>query len=626
MPTSAAKRRSNQANAKKSTGPTSLSGKQKVRYNSVTHGGYCKAPVLPWEEPAGFDQRVLGFKRCVQPVGDVENALVEQAALASLQHERAVRSDVARVTFNLHTARTNERNLKAAEADELGRRLFFDRRGPLSLHPMPAGGDSDIRTSWSNNPDDSDHPARLVRSLESTQAGCRWLIAAWTKLYDRIKAGACWHSPQKLMAVRLLARQPIDLVDDPDVLAIYLCCHTIDPEHTHAFFEVQCELSEEEFHRFEQRLKARNVEAQGPADAVAARAALLGLVDRELERLNLLAADRMAFDDAMNALKTDIMGFDASTEGERLRRHAAGCERAMHRAFDTIIEMRKNLEMSDVDTIDSSCEGPDVTGDGQLARQDLVGDGHLARQSAGVTSHAQDSLSSDSGTKQERESTSTLDTPGVLADDQDDHGRKTTGKMPVSSDQTQSTGKMLIPLLDPTDSEAKLVECRSKATEVFDHPQVQSASNVEVPQTDTSFATNPEPPAGDHHEPTSGDARAAEERSALEPDNPPPGSADPKKPSERPQSDQWTPEIRTFTSLKRPPAPLELTIAANSLKARAQSRRKSGQPAGRKIPNERRTEPAVAPAPSASSSSSGWSGRRWAMADTRLVKRGPTPR
>jgi hypothetical protein len=626
MPTSAAKRRSNQANAKKSTGPTSLSGKQKVRYNSVTHGGYCKAPVLPWEEPAGFDQRVLGFKRCVQPVGDVENALVEQAALASLQHERAVRSDVARVTFNLHTARTNELNLKAAEADELGRRLFFDRRGPLSLHPMPAGGDSDIRTSWSNNPDDSDHPARLVRSLESTQAGCRWLIAAWTKLYDRIKAGACWHSPQKLMAVRLLARQPIDLVDDPDVLAIYLCCHTIDPEHTHAFFEVQCELSDEEFHRFEERLQARNVEALRPADAVAARAALLSLVDRKLDRLSTLAADRLAFDDAMNALRTDTMGFDASTEGERLRRHSAGCERAMHRAIDTIIKMRKNLAMSEVDTIDSLSEGPEVTGDGHLARQTSVEDEHPARRSAGVTPHAQDSLSSAIVTKHEPESTSTLVTPGVVADDQDDRRRETTGKMPVPRNATESTGTMPVPLLNPTDSEEKMFECRSKATEVFHHPQVQAASNVEVPQNETSFATNPEPQAGDHHEPTSGDARAAEVRSAVESDDPAPGSPNSEQANQRTESDEWRPEIPTFTSLNRPPALLELKMSANSLKAQAPLPRKSGQPAGRKIPNERRTEPAVAPAPSASSSSSGWSGRRWAMADTRLVKRGPTPR
>jgi hypothetical protein len=362
MSTSAAKRLSNQLNARKSTGPKTLAGKQKVRYNSVTHGGYCKAPLLAWEDPAGFEQRILGFKTWIQPVGDVENALVEQAALASVQHERAIRSDVARVTFNLHTARTTELNLKAEEAADLGQRLFFDRRGPLPLHPMPAEADSDVRTSWSGIPDDPDEPARLVRALESTQAGCRWLIAEWTKLYDRITAGECWHSPQKLMAVRMLGRHPIDAVEDTDVLAIYLCCHTIDPQHPRAFFEVQCELSEEEFDRFEKMLRARNLEALRPTDAVAARAALLGLVDRKLDRLSTLAANRLAFDDAMNALKNDIMGFDDSTEGERLRRHAAGCERAMHRAIDTIIKMRKNLETPEIDTIDSLIDEAEVDG------------------------------------------------------------------------------------------------------------------------------------------------------------------------------------------------------------------------------------------------------------------------
>ncbi len=37
----------------------------------------------------------------------------------------------------------------------------------------------------------------------------------------------------------------------------------------------------------------------------------------------MLSDQRMAFDHAMNALNTDIMGFDDNVEGEWLRRHIA---------------------------------------------------------------------------------------------------------------------------------------------------------------------------------------------------------------------------------------------------------------------------------------------------------------
>jgi hypothetical protein len=550
MAISAAKRKSNQLNAKKSTGPKTVAGKEKVRYNSVTHGGYCKEPVLDWEDPRGFDQRVLGFKTWVQPVGDVENALVEQAALASWHHERAVRSDVARVTFNIHTAMTAERMLKAKEAADLGARLFFDRRGPLSLHPMPGGGDAEVRTSWSNIPDDPDHPARLVRSLESTQAGCRWLIAEWTKLYDRIKAGEGWHSPQKLMAVRLLGKNPIAAAADPEVLAIYLCCHTIDPQHPHAFFEVQCEVTEEEFDRYEQRLLAKKLEAQRPADAVAARAVLLELVDRKLDRLSTLAAERLAFDDAMNALQNDIMGFDDSTAGERLRRHAAGCQRAMHRAIDTIIKIRKNLETPKIDATGSASEEPEI--------------------------------------------------PSI-----------------------EEPLEPVPPTVTVTDSDEKMFECRSKANEPIDHPQVQATTTVEDRQSATDSAAKPRSRTTDRHVPVSGEFQTAEQGSTEVPERPVPAATDPIQASERRASTDRKPDIPSFTSLKAPATLRELTIAKNALKARALDSPRSARPGGQ-IPNDRYS--AAADSSSPTPSASGWTARRWKLADTRLVKRRSTPR
>jgi len=41
---------------------------------------------------------------------------------------------------------------------------------------------------------------------------------------------AGWSPPQRLCAVRLLAKLPVDAPDDPIVRSIYLCCFTLGGE------------------------------------------------------------------------------------------------------------------------------------------------------------------------------------------------------------------------------------------------------------------------------------------------------------------------------------------------------------------------------------------------------------
>ncbi len=145
--------------------------------------------------------------------------------------------------------------------------------------------------------------------------------------------------------MRLLGKLPYDTADDRELIQVYLSCRALDsPGQDDPFFEIASDMEKGDYRRYRERLARRNVESLRPADAVSARAFLLELVDRKIERLERLAADRLVFEDSMSGLTTDIMGFDDSVEGERLRRHMATCERAMHRAIATIIKMRKDSQ------------------------------------------------------------------------------------------------------------------------------------------------------------------------------------------------------------------------------------------------------------------------------------------
>jgi len=68
----------NQQNALKSTGPQTVEGKAAVRLNALTHGMTAKDRLLPDEDAAAFDVFAVSLREHFQPVGDMENLLVER--------------------------------------------------------------------------------------------------------------------------------------------------------------------------------------------------------------------------------------------------------------------------------------------------------------------------------------------------------------------------------------------------------------------------------------------------------------------------------------------------------------------------------------------------------------------
>ncbi len=56
-----------------------------------------------------------------------------------------------------------------------------------------------------------DHPEAIVLRLESTAAGCRWLLDRWAELGARLDRGDTWPSAEKVKAIRLLGKQPLDM-------------------------------------------------------------------------------------------------------------------------------------------------------------------------------------------------------------------------------------------------------------------------------------------------------------------------------------------------------------------------------------------------------------------------------
>jgi hypothetical protein len=360
---SQAKIDANRRNARRSTGPRTSEGKERARFNALKHGATAQIPVLPGEDPAAFLELVADYKADFNPKTRFERDMVERLALVELQYVRANRVDVARTTEKIMAA--------ANQAESLGQRLFFDRRGPIAAYPNREFHHLQKRTSSADVAEDPDNPARLVKALQSTGPGCRWLLDRWAELRARLEAGECWHSPEKLKAIRLLGQQPVEAALVRDVRDVFQATYVIDPHHSHAFYELRCDLDNEALKQQLKTLKGSAIQAERPADAAAARALLLALVDRETGRLRPLAEAHRLQEQPTASAQLSPAAIDNSPEGERLKRYNLACERATHRIYASITKFRKDFGIDESDPLDpADAAYAPVTGRANGYRQD----------------------------------------------------------------------------------------------------------------------------------------------------------------------------------------------------------------------------------------------------------------
>ena len=171
--TTAASAEIDRGTAETGAGTRTADRENRSRMNADNNGMTASLLVLPGENAQVFQARVDGWVDTLRPRNDVERFLAEQAARTSWQLERVQRRGGGPANWSILEA-TNP-TVSPAEMDEvvvLGRRLFWDRGGPIELYPnMLFSQSHSTRTSWSGIVDDPDDPARLVIRLSQRSAG-----------------------------------------------------------------------------------------------------------------------------------------------------------------------------------------------------------------------------------------------------------------------------------------------------------------------------------------------------------------------------------------------------------------------------------------------------------------------
>jgi hypothetical protein len=228
------------------------------------------------------------------------------------------------------------------EAIDLGSRLFFNPRGPSQLYgcEQPYTGKG-TRTSESGMGDVNNEPAGLVKRMERTAAGCRWMLESWTRLRERLEPEDFWIPYHKFITIRLMGRQPLDALADPVVSVVFEASHAVHPHGNHPFVELRGELTADEMDDFLSQWRRRRRPLVNPGDAVRGRQVLLALVEPAIARLSAMAEKHEQRPDARRALE---QAYDESPEGRRLERCERECARSIEHSLRGLRDHRREMD------------------------------------------------------------------------------------------------------------------------------------------------------------------------------------------------------------------------------------------------------------------------------------------
>ncbi len=314
------------------------------RFNAVKHGLTAKTAVLPGEDREFFQSVVEVYRVDLKTQNQVEDDLAENAALAKWQMTRAMAAQSARIDHELLIRKDANSLRDAVAAAEIRSKLFHDRQGPIELYPSRSEYFKGPRTSCSDEPADPLDPIKLILQAESTVAGCQMLLREWEALRRNLLSGLSILSHEKLKMLRLMGKQPIQAVGDPEVAQVFLACHALEARYGSVFHELRSEIEEERFKTKTFELKRWEGQELTPGDPSAARAVLLGIMDAAIERLRLLERERQELAETVAKRDEEKLREEERKREDQTLRHIDRCSRLMVRSIETIRKGHRDEE------------------------------------------------------------------------------------------------------------------------------------------------------------------------------------------------------------------------------------------------------------------------------------------
>ena len=312
---SAAQIAANIKNSARSTGPTSPEGKQRVRLNALKHGMNART-VVPFslrEDPVLLEERTREWESDLCPRNAMEDNLVRQAARLSLAIERGELIEAQMLA-----------EWRVRQVREQGRRLLYIAAPEEVKVPRMA--------TW------ADDPETLLRHLEESPEGCRWLLERWGEFRNLLDRKTKWETPVMRRFIRLQGKYFVESVYDPALNAIFLAWDVLRPGYAKKLWCYMMDGPGTD-PAINDRLRWREI-TDRPTDAEAAWASLYAIVDDHVGRLKEVLAAHETMGITGDPDWVDRAALEGSPAFEKLRRKQSALHRELMQTLDALRKMR----------------------------------------------------------------------------------------------------------------------------------------------------------------------------------------------------------------------------------------------------------------------------------------------
>ncbi|MFI5461405.1 MAG: hypothetical protein ACHRXM_38885, partial [Isosphaerales bacterium] len=162
-----------------------------------------------------------------------------------------------------------------------------------------------------------------------------FMLGCWEDLRAQLEPGKFWQSHDRLKAIRLLGRQPLDAIEDRRVAEIFVASHALNPVEESPFDDLLSDMGTTALARYRKDVRAQWPDLVSIKDTAQCRQILTDLADRNIEQLKANLAEHEASADA-NAERTFTrLSVDKSPDGQRLRAYHMKCWSAFVRGVET---------------------------------------------------------------------------------------------------------------------------------------------------------------------------------------------------------------------------------------------------------------------------------------------------
>jgi hypothetical protein len=179
--------------------------------------------------------------------------------------------------------------------------------------------------------------AELVAAIESTAEGCRWLLGHWDRLRAAIDREHVWTTANEMILLRLRGENLVG-IDDPAVLDLLVASRVYQSR------SAKLDADNWEPGLFPMSLctdALREACLRRPTRYEEAYRILGNAIEQATMRLKIVLQIREREGDNWGSGESArIASFDASNEGERLRRYQITTHREMIRTVESVMKMR----------------------------------------------------------------------------------------------------------------------------------------------------------------------------------------------------------------------------------------------------------------------------------------------